>query len=103
MAGHPQNSPRGLFVKASVVTIGANTLTSAATGLGLSGGIALSGQSTYLTASAASPLILPTVAALPSARVVGGLAFVSNSTGKRIAFHSTGTTWKYIAGTSVLA
>lgn len=146
--GHPQNTPRGLFLKKGPVTIGANTLTSAASGVQFSAGIALSAQSGYITqtasgvimptglalsgkstyitqnstavilpaglrlsgktpaftANSTATLIIPTVSALPSARIAGGLVFVRNSTGVgRLAFHNTGTTWKYADTTSVLA
>ena len=121
---HPQNSPRGLFAK-NRIDVGASQITGTATGLKfnlglalsdetdyitqnstavvLPTGLALSGQSDYLTANSTAPLLFPTTAALPSTREVGGIAFVSNSTGKMFAYHSTGTTWLYLSGTSVLA
>ena len=121
---HPQNSPRGLFAK-NRIDLGSNQITNASSGLkfnlglALSGGtdyitanstatvlptgLALSAQSDYFTANSTAPLIFPSTAVLPSTRVVGGLVFVSNSTGKMLAYHSTGTTWKYASATSVLA
>ena len=74
---HPQNSPRGLFAKKQI-NLGAQTL---------------SGNSTCF--------LLSTISALPATRQPGGIVFVSNSTGKRPAFWNTGTTWKYMSGTSV--
>jgi hypothetical protein len=103
MAGHPQNSPRGLFVKASLITVGAQTITASSTGVQITGGLALSGKSTYITANSTCAFIIPTRSTLPNTRHVGGLCFVSNSTGKMLAYHSTGTTWKYLNKTSVLA
>jgi len=80
-----------------------SVITGTASGNLLTAGIGLSGQAKYFTANSTATAIIPTVAALPSARVVGGVAFVSNSTGKALAYHSTGTTWLYVSGTSVLA
>ena len=99
---HPQNSPRGLFSKQSLVIGGATIANPSSTNLQFPGGIALSGQTNYLSANSTA-FILPTVSALPATRVVGGFAFISNSTGKALVFHSTGTTWLYASGTSVLA
>ena len=122
---HPQNSPRGLFSKQTVYIGGVKLANPASTnlqlggGLALSGktayatqnstavimasGLALSGQSTYMTANSTANIIFPVLAAIPATRVVGGIAFVSNSTGKSLVFHSTGTTWVYASKTSVLA
>ena len=99
---HPQNSPRGLFAKKQV-DIGSQSLTGNNTGLKVEGGLAVSNGSKYLTGNSTATMIIPTVTALPTARQVGGLAFVSNSTGKMLAYHSTGTTWLYLNKTSVLA
>jgi hypothetical protein len=100
---HPQNSPRGLFSKQTVYIGGVKLANPASTNLQLGGGLALSGQSTYLTANSTANIIFPVLAAIPATRVVGGIAFVSNSTGKSLVFHSTGTTWVYASKTSVLA
>ena len=121
---HPQNSPRGLFSK-KTIEIDGNTIEGNSTGVQLENGLALSGQSGYIaqsasgvilptglslsaqtdyhTANSTASWIFPSTAVLPSTRVVGGLVFVSNSTGKALAYHSTGTTWLYMSGTSVLA
>jgi hypothetical protein len=103
MAGHPQNSPRGLFVKSGAISLGGQSVTGNSTGMTLAGGLALSGKTKFLTANSTATVIIPTVTTKPAARVVGGLCFVSNSTGKMLAYHSTGTTWKYASATSVLA
>jgi hypothetical protein len=103
MAGHPQNSPRGLFIKATSLQVGTQVISGNTTGLTLAGGLALSGKSKFMTANSTATVIIPTVTTKPAARVVGGLCFVSNSTGKMLAYHSTGTTWKYASATSVLA
>jgi len=78
-------------------------ITQNSTGVKLPTGLALSAQTTYFTANATCPLISPVLTAIPTKRAVGGVCFVSNSTGKRLAFHSTGTTWQYLAGVSTLA
>jgi len=103
MAGHPQNSPRGLFAKAGGIDIDDQSVTANSTGITLEAGLALSGKAKYFTANSTATLIVPTVTAKPAARVVGGLCFVRNSTGKMFAYHSTGTTWAYLSKTSVLA
>ena len=149
MAGHPQNSPRGLFVKTTQIDVDDQSVAGNSTGITVDGGIALSAATTYITqnstavkfptgialsnkattlaitqnstavvlpvglalsgkakyftANSTATLIIPTVTAIPSARVVGGLVFVSNSTGKMLAYHSTGATWKYLNKTAVLA
>lgn len=115
MALRPQNSAKGNFAKQKIVipvgygvqfedySATADAITASASGLKFAAGIALSGQTKYLTANSTATLIIPTVTAIPTARVVGGLAFVSNSTGKMLAYHSTGTTWAYLNKTSVLA
>jgi hypothetical protein len=56
-----------------------------------------------MTANSTANIIFPVLAAIPETRVVGGIAFVSNSTGQSLVFHSTGTTWVYASKTSVLA
>ena len=78
-------------------------LTQTATYTKLPTGLALSAQTTFFTANATCPLIFPVLTAIPTKRAVGGICFVSNSTGRRLAFHSTGTTWKYLAGVGTLA
>lgn len=51
--------------------------------------------------NAISELKFPVVTALPTTRVAGGFVIVNNSTGRTPAFHSTGTTWLFVNGTSV--
>lgn len=110
---HPQNSPRGLFVK-KALTIPAsgglkftdysasnNLLTADANGLIVRGGVKIS-NAKLLTANSTA-ILIPTVSTKPATRQLGGIAFVSNSTGKMLAYHSTGTTWVYASKTSVLA
>lgn len=80
-----------------------SVMTGTSSGVQLTAGLALSGKTRYFTANSTAELIVPTVSALPATRVLGGVAFVSNSTGKSLAFHSTGTTWVYTSKTSVLA
>jgi hypothetical protein len=81
-----------------------NYITENTTGqITLPSGLALSGKTNMLTANSTCPVILPTRTAIPTTRTVGGVCFVSNSTGKRLAFHSTGTTWKYLGGVGTLA
>jgi hypothetical protein len=65
-------------------------------------GLGLSNQVNYLTANSTAALIIPRAASLPAVRVPGGIVFVYNSTTAAIAFHTTGTTWKYANITSVL-
>lgn len=49
-------------------------------------------------------LRLDVVTAIPTARTgPGAVAAVSNSTGVMLAINTTGTTWRYMAKTSVLA
>ena len=79
------------------------TITQSASAVVLPTGLSLSGKSPVFTANSTSTLVFPTVTAIPTTRSVGGMVFVSNSTGKMLAYHSTGTTWKYLAMTSVLA
>lgn len=90
--------PTGLALSAQTGAITQN-----ASGLVLPTGLTLSGKAKYFTQDGTGSLIFPTVSALPTHRKVGGLVFVSNSTGKMLAFHSTGTTWLYASKTSVLA
>lgn len=125
MAGHPQNSPRGLFQKKNV-TIGTVTLEESSSLLAINKGLTVTGDvgattvtasgaisGSTLTATAASVTIgslaitanstcfkLTTRTALPNTRQLGGVCFVSNSTIKALAFHSTGTTWVYVDGTT---
>lgn len=79
------------------------TLTANSTALISSGKVALSGQSGKTLGANSTCFLLATASAIPTTRQVGGLVFVSNSTGKMLAYHSTGTTWKYVDKTSVLA
>ena len=132
MATKPQNTPRGLFAKEAVHITSSSTdaqltadtsgnlklnaglllsgetsdtITQDATAVKFSAGIALSGQasSRALTQNSTASIIHPVASAIPTTRVVGGVCFVSNSTGKMLAYHSTGTTWLYCNSTSVLA
>jgi hypothetical protein len=49
-------------------------------------------------------LNLTPMAAVPSTRYgPGSLVYVTNSTGTMVALNTTGTTWKYLNVTSVLA
>ena len=72
-------------------------------------GLALSDQTEYITQNSTGDVILPAsltltrTSILPTVRVSGGIVFVYNSTAAAVAFHSTGTTWKYANITSVLA
>ncbi|MBU2249087.1 MAG: hypothetical protein KKD77_20235 [Gammaproteobacteria bacterium] len=146
MAGHPQNSPRGLFLKADSVDVDNQTVAGNTTGVVIEGGLALSGASSYMTQSSTTVsfpgaikpsgaanaaitgsssgntmaaglalsaqtsfltqsgkiYIFPTTGTLPSTRVVGGMTFVklTDSTGM-LAYHATGTTWKYARSTSI--
>lgn len=97
MAGHPQTTPRGLW--AGDMQIGTFTLDSNSSGVTVGGKIKLNSQK-HISANSTA-FVLETIAALPTTRVVGGLAIVSNSTGKALAFHQTGTTWQYADVTSV--
>lgn len=97
MAGHPQTTPRGLW--AGDMQYGSFTVDSNSSGITIDGKIKLNGQK-HIGANSTA-FVLDTVAALPSTRVVGGLVIVSNSTGKALAFHQTGTTWQYANVTSV--
>ena len=109
---HPQNSFRGLFQKKNLIVGGDGAiftdyssssalLDANSTGLVVAGKVQLNSQKTLGANS--TGFILETRTTLPNTRVVGGLVFVSNSTGKMLAYHSTGTTWKYANKTSVLA
>jgi hypothetical protein len=91
--------PAGLAFSAKT----SNFVTQNSTGVKLPQGLALSGKTTMFTANSTCPMIWPVLTAIPTTRVVGGVCFVSNSTGKRLAFHSTGTTWKYLGGVGTLA
>ena len=120
-----QNSPRGRFSKKEIAVGGLN-LTANSTGTKLSGGLALSGKSSmmtqnstahklpgsialgaqtnkYLNQDSTGNLVIPTATTLPTYRKLGGMCLVRNSTGIMLAYHSTGTTWKYANKTSVLA
>lgn len=77
------------------------TITGNSTALVLDKGVKISNSQTITANSTA--ILLPTRSTLPTTRQVGGLVFVSNSTGKMLAYHSTGTTWVYASKTSVLA
>ena len=109
MAGHPQNSPRGLFSK-QAVQVGNYTLTDNGAGaVALDGALSVTGAltagnsltlGTKTLTTNSTGLIFPTRTALPTTRQVGGVCFVANSTVKALAFHSTGTTWVYVDSTT---
>ena len=97
MAGHPQNSPRGLLTKKRVdlgsdgafhLDYSANTAVLDAN----SSGPILAGQLTFVDAASSLPGDLDAGIA---ARVI------SNNTGVAIALNTTGTDWKYLNVTSV--
>jgi hypothetical protein len=88
----------------------AYAITQNSTGVMLKGGLALSGKATTLAITQNSTaVIFPvgirlTKVALPSGRRGPGcVVMVSNSTGNLLALNTTGTTWKYLNVTSVLA
>jgi hypothetical protein len=110
---HPQNSPRGLFVKNSFAipagkglqfddySASANLLTADANGLVLAGGVKVSNQK--LLKANSTGLILPTASAKPSTDSDSKFVLVLDSTGRaNIAVNTTGTTWKYMTVTSVI-
>ena len=113
MAGHPQNSPRGLWAKMNLdiptgggiklhaYSDSSNLLSGNSTGLVVAGKVKLNNVQ-YIGGNSTCYLI-SRVAAVPSTRNVGGIVMVSNSTGTMLAFHQTGTTWQYLNITSVLA
>lgn len=109
---HPQSSIRGLFQKSGFI-VGADgmifsdysassaLLDANSTGLVVAGKVRLN-NAKYMGANSTG-FVLETASALPSTRVVGGMVFIDNSTSKVLAYHSTGTTWLYVSGTSVQA
>jgi hypothetical protein len=121
---HPQNSPRGRFSKAKIVS-GDQSLVGNSTGMQLGAGLALSARSSYATEDSSGNFLLPaglalsaktakfitqnstgaifpTVAAKPSARSSCKIAFLTNTTGKNyLAINTTGATWNYLQVTSV--
>lgn len=106
---HPQSTPRGAFAR-NRIEVGANQLTSNASGLKLNLGLALSGEGTDFITQDSTAVILPSnlrlkkLTAVPSGRQSPGtICMVGNSTGNMIACNTTGTTWKYLNVTSVLA
>lgn len=91
---HPQNSPRGLFAKRSIILADASgntvTLTNGASGLLLSGGLALSGEATDIITQNSTAVTFPS-----QIRLSGTSRFiVANSTGLLIGgrYISTNTT-----------
>lgn len=98
----PINSARGLFGKLAI-QLGSFLLDTDSTGVVFSGGVKISDAAGGQLKASATALLLPTFSTLPSTRQLGGIAFISNSTGKALAYHSTGTTWVYATKTSVLA
>jgi hypothetical protein len=132
MTAHPQSTPRGTWTKKRF-DVGAQQLTDGVTYLNLNNGIRISGLAGGLLTADASQVILPggvkisnaaggaltananatvfplaiqltATSADPSARVgPGAVKFESNSTGAMLALNTTGTTWKYLNVTSVLA
>lgn len=83
---HPQSSPRGLWAK-DRLDIGGQELTYDSTNKGLVFKNAVNTLASALPGDArnASPVIVP----------------ISNSTGQCFAMNVTGTSWTFIAGTSV--
>lgn len=88
----------------------ADAITQNSTGLLLSAGIALSGETTDIITQDSTALIVPSAlrltaasAALSGRKGPGTLMMVGNSTGNMLALNTTGTTWKYLNVTSVLA
>ncbi|KPJ87100.1 MAG: hypothetical protein AMJ53_18680 [Gammaproteobacteria bacterium SG8_11] len=99
MARAQGGTPRG-FYAATRFDIGSNTLTANSTAVLFDAGIQISGAR-YITADSTG-YVLTTESSLPG-NVDGGAQFtmISNSTGVALAICTTGTTWQYIATTSV--
>ena len=119
----PQNSPIGLFAK-NRIDVGSQQLTYNSTALLFNGGIRLSGQANAIMTGDSTGVVLVGGIKISSARTLTanstgfvataesaipstdeGAAFtlVSDSTGVALAINATGTTWKYLATTSVRA
>ena len=97
MAGHPQNSPRGLFSKKQVdiaedggVYVHDYSTNTAVVAANSTGPI-FAGQMTFTDAASSLP-----------GNVDAGIAvrLVSNSTGVAIALNTSGTAWKFLNVTS---
>lgn len=113
MAGHPQSSPRGLWAKLNLdiptgggiklhaYSDSSNLLSGNSTGLVVAGKVKLN-NSLYIGANSTA-YIIGKRTAVPTTRNLGGIVFVSNSTGSMLAINTTGTTWKYLNVTSELA
>lgn len=114
MAGHPNNSFRGLWAKEEFIVPGAkgvmfetysessNLLTANSTGLVVAGGVKVNNK-LHVRANSTG-FSFGAVAAKPSARTAGyNWSFLTNSTGvSAVMLRTTGTTWKYLNVTSVL-
>lgn len=109
---HPQSSPRGLWAKTIIVpksgflrfedySSSNNLLSANSTGLKVYGKLLVS-NSKYLGANSTGWLLTKDTSVLPTTRVQGGVALIRTGATTMLAYHSTATTWKYVAGTSVL-
>ena len=76
------------------------TITGDASGIVVAGAIKISNKKSI--SANATGLILPTSAAIPTARSSCKFAILTNSTGNAVLINTTGTTWKYLNVTSVL-
>ena len=122
---HEQNSPRGLWAKKRIDIVGSSsdTITGNSTGIVLGAGIKISNQANATVTGDASGivvagaikisnkksisanatgLILPTSAAIPTARSSCKFAVLTNSTGNAVLINTTGNTWKYVNVTAEL-
>lgn len=110
---HPQSSPRGLWAKTIIVpksgflrfedySASTNLLTANSTGLVVLGKVKVS-NAQYLGGNSTGFLLSKNTSVLPTTRVQGGLALIRTGATTMLAYHSTATTWLYVAGTSVLA
>lgn len=109
---HPQSSPRGLWAKTIIVpksgflrfedySVTNNLVSGNSTGLVVLGKIRVS-NAQYIGANSTGFLLTKNTSVLPTTRVQGGLALIRTGATTMLAYHSTATTWKYIAGTAVL-
>ena len=87
-----------------------DVITQNSTALLLAAGLALSGESTDIITQDSTAVIIPAAIRITAASAVlsgrkspGTLMMVGNSTGNMLAVNTTGTTWKYLNVTSVLA
>ena len=87
-----------------------DVITQNSTALLLAGGLALSGEATDVITQDSTAVIFAGAVRITAASAVlsgrkapGTLMMVGNSTGNMLAVNTTGTTWKYLNVTSVLA